>query len=370
MKVAGSGISFGRPHPTRHVENALSAAMASADLGQVTGLFLFLTDDHLRYLEPALRAAARVSRSTQVFGCSAMGLFTDQDWTVDSSGAAALVVGNGISIGLASDADCDRTLISLGTPRGASKDWLQRGGPRLGAIASDSSGRGPFQVWNHGRTESAGTVSCILEGARMDTAVAQGVQPLTAPMEVAESNGFNLVRLGKQRALNALMESLPESLRNRNAVPLHLLMCGITFGDPASAIAEGRFRLDHIVSANPDDNSVTLAEELHEGQCLFWALRDRLAARNELERVIDASLRDSAGPPDFALMFSCLGRGPGFYGGVDRDIETLRERCPGMPFVGFYGNGEIAPLGDRSHFFSYTAAIGLCRRLDLHQLAE
>lgn len=362
-RVAGSGISFGQPHATRHVEHAVSVAMESAQLEQVRGLFLFLTDDHLRSLQPALRAAARVSRCTQVFGCSAMGLFTDQDWTVDSSGAAALVVGNGVSMGLESGAGDTRTLISLGTPRDASLDWLNQGGPRLGAIASDSSGRGPFEVWSHGRAERAGTVACTLEGTDMETVVAQGVQPLTAPMEVAEANGFNLVRLGKYPALNVLINALPPSIRDMDRIPLHMLMCGITFGEPDSAIAEGRFRLDHIVSANPDDHSVTLADELQQGQRLFWALRDRQAAQREMDRALDHALGQPGDIPDFGLMFSCLGRGPGFYGGVDRDVEILREKCPGMPFAGFYGNGEIAPLVGRSHLFSYTAAIGLCRRL-------
>lgn len=360
-KVAGSGISFGRAHATRHVERAVAAAGEAAGLDQVTGLFLFLTDDHLRSLQPALRTAARVSRCTQVFGCSAMGLFTDQDWTVDSSGAAALALGNGVSLGLDSGDDPEQIRISLGTPREASVEWLDQGGPRLGAVASDSSGRGPFGVWSRGRYERAGVAACTLTGVDTQPVVAQGVQPLTAPMEVAEANGFNLLRLGKYPALNVLINALPASIREMDRIPLHMLMCGITFGEPDSAIDEGRFRLDHIVSANQDDHSVTLADELHEGQRLFWALRDRFAAQREMERVLERALGDGA-IPDFGLMFSCLGRGPGFYDGVDRDIETLRERCPDMPFAGFYGNGEIAPMADRSHLFSYTAAIGLCRR--------
>lgn len=360
--MAGSGISFGRPHPTRHVERAVSAAMERAGFEPVRGVFLFLTDDHLPRLQSALRSAARVSRCTEIFGCNAMGVFTDEDWTVDSSGAAALVVGNGASLGLGGDGDGDNPLISLATPGGATLEWLDDPVLRLGAIASDGSGRGPFQVWSHGRVGDGGTVQCGLEGVRLRTAVAQGVRPLTAPLEVAEAHGFNLVKLGKYPALNVLINSLPPAIREMERIPLHMLMCGITIGDPENAIDEGRFRLDHIVAANPEDYSVTLADELHKGQCLFWALRDRLAAQREMERVLDRSLTAVGSMPEFALMFSCLGRGPTFYGGSDRDIEALRSRCPGMPFIGFYGNGEIAPLDERSHLYSYTAAMGLCYR--------
>ena len=359
--LAGSGISFGKPHATRHVARAVAEAMDAAQLEQVMGLFLFLTDDHLAGLQQALRTAARVSRCTQIFGCSAMGLFTQKEWTVDSSGAAALAIGNEASIGLAADNCVSNPLISLATPDGASVEWLNAASPRLGAIASDGSGRGPFEVWSHGRADSTGAVACSVEGVRVDVVVAQGVLPLTAPMEVQKTNGFDLVRLGKYPALNVLINSLPPSIRKLDRIPLHMLMCGITFGDPDSAINEGRFRLDHIVAANPDDYSITLADELQEGQRLFWALRDQLAAQREMERVLDAALDGSTHPPDFALMFSCLGRGPTFYGGVDRDIATLRDKCPGMPFAGFYGNGEIAPMANRSHLYSYTAAIGLCR---------
>lgn len=361
-RLAGSGISFGGHHATRHVENAVSAALEAARLDQVMGLFLFLTGEHLENIQVALRTAARVSRCTQIFGCSAMGVFTEQDWTIDSSGAAALAIGNGASLGLAGQPGSSRIMISLGTPRAISAEWLDQAVPRLGAIASDSSGRGPFHVWSRGRIESDGTAACSVNGVSVGVAVAQGVRALTAPLEVTETNGFNLLRLDRYPALNVLINSLPASLRRAERIPLHMLMCGITFGDSDSAIDEGRFCLDHIVAVNPEDQSVTVADELRNGQRVFWALRDRVAARRELDRTLKLSLERACTTPDFGLLFSCLGRGPGFYGGRDLDVETLRAKCPDMPFVGFYGNGEIAPLAGRSHLHRYAAAVGLFRR--------
>ncbi|SBT07059.1 conserved hypothetical protein [Candidatus Propionivibrio aalborgensis] len=48
--------------------------------------------------------------------------------------------------------------------------------------------------------------------------------------------------------------------------------------------------------------------------------------------------------PVCALMFSCIGRGPYFYGGEDCDLDVLRERFPDLPVLGTYGTGQIAPI--------------------------
>ena len=49
--------------------------------------------------------------------------------------------------------------------------------------------------------------------------------------------------------------------------------------------------------------------------------------------------------PAFGLMFSCIGRGPLFYGDDDRDLVAFRTRFPGLPLLGAYGSGQIAPAG-------------------------
>jgi small ligand-binding sensory domain FIST len=58
-------------------------------------------------------------------------------------------------------------------------------------------------------------------------------------------------------------------------------------------------------------------------------------------------------------MLSCLGRGPYFFGGADRDLDILRQRYPGMPIVGAYGAGQIAPLPMGNRLIHNSALIAL-----------
>ena len=126
-----------------------------------------------------------------------------------------------------------------------------------------------------------------------------------------------------------------------------------------SAIREGRFRLNHIVSTDPASQSVTLAQPLARGERLFWAMRDTLAAERDMQRALERAGARLAQEPDFALLFSCVGRGPHFFGNRDRDLELLQARHPGLPTIGCYGNGEIAPLDAANHLYQHSAALGL-----------
>ena len=63
--------------------------------------------------------------------------------------------------------------------------------------------------------------------------------------------------------------------------------------------------------------------------------------------------------PKGFLLFSCLGRGPYFYNGTDRDLKVITQTFPHMPLLGFYGNSEIAHLNGSNQLLPYSAVLSL-----------
>jgi small ligand-binding sensory domain FIST len=338
---------------------AVTRALERADLSRARSVLLFLTPHFAPTPEPALRAAARAAGTLQVIGCTGAGVLTDDEWLLDTPGAAAMVFSGPLS--LADQAADSEPLLSLCTPAGLTADWLDIEHPRLGAVSGDLFGQGPFRVWNHARVVDGGRVDAGIAGARGVVRVSQGMRALTAPIEVAEVRGLDLLKLGNYPAFSVLVQSLPQQVRDRESIPLHLLLAGVTFGDPDTAIREGRYRLNHIVSANPNSRSVTFAHPLAPGERLFWAMRDALTAEREFRTSLEQATETLAALPDFALLFPCMGRGPHFYGNRDRDLDIIKNRFPGLPVIGFYGNGEIAPLDGANHLYQYSTAFGLFR---------
>ena len=341
---------------------AVTRALERAELARANGVLLFLTPHFAPDPEPALRAAARAAGSLQVTGCTGAGVLTEDEWLLDAPGAAAMVFGGSLKLG---HAGAEREpVLSLSTPSGMTADWLDSPTARLGAVSGDLFGQGPFKVWTSARIVDGGRVDAVIDGARGVVQASQGMRALTAPIEVAEVQGLDVLKLGNYPALNVLVQSLPQNIPQREAIPLHLLLGGVTFGDPDSAIREGRYRLNHIVAANLRDRSVTLSNPLARGERLFWAMRDALTAERDFRATLDASATALGAAPDFALLFPCMGRGPHFFGNRDRDLEALKSRFPGLPAIGFYGNGEIAPLDGMNHLYQYSVALGLFRATD------
>jgi small ligand-binding sensory domain FIST len=132
-----------------------------------------------------------------------------------------------------------------------------------------------------------------------------------------------------------------------------------TYADSAEAIKQGEYNQTTVISHDDSDGSITLAHQLKAGQFLSWALRDTSSAEADMALTAHKLAKELSTPPDFALLFSCLGRGPCFYEGIDRDLNVITQQFPQMPLLGFYGNGEIASIGGNNQLLPYSAVLSL-----------
>ncbi len=340
-------------------QQAVATAMARAQLTHANSVLLFLTPEFARDPQPALLAASKAANCMQVIGCSAAGIFTEEEWVLDAPAAAAMVFGGDVALAPAHDIAPDTLVFSLAAPNAINNAWIKGPGQRFGGVSGDATGQGPFKVWCGAKVSSQGRCETLLHGAQGYIGVSQGIRPLSVPLEITQVSGYDVISLTAQPALNLLTRELPLEVREQAQLPLHLLLAGVIFGDADNAIAEGRYRLTPIIATNHDDRSVTLSARLNPGEHLFWALRQPLAAERDMRLTLKRLDTRMAESPDFGLFFPCMGRGPYFYGGIDRDLDLVKDRYPGMPLIGFYGNGEIGPLNQENELFQYAAILGL-----------
>jgi small ligand-binding sensory domain FIST len=357
---AATGLAQGRHASPALAAQAVRMAMDSAGLEIAQSVVLYLSSDFSHNAhdpQAAISAAARAAQCTQVVGCTAAGVFTETDWILDAPAAAALVLGNNVSL---QPARPDSTqILTYSAPNALDLAWLQNSPPRFGGVSGDATGQGPFSVWQNARIQESGRSELTVHGANLRVDFTQGVHPLSPPARLTRVAGHDVQTLGGITALASLARELPLSLRAPERIPTHQLMAGIPYGAAENALVEGRFHLLPVVSVNSADQSVTIAGQLETGMDLFWALRKPNAAADDMAAMLTRLSADATAAPRFGLMFPCMGRGPMFFGGVDRDQQLLAKRFPGLPFIGFYGNGEIAHFDGANRLLQYSTVLAL-----------
>lgn len=338
MRVA-SGLAAGiRPQPELAAE-AVHMALAKADLTQAGAVLLFLTRDFLRQPQPALLAAARAAGCMEIFGCTAYGLMTESGWLLDQAGAAALV----IEMPRVGKNSAGHHLSFTGHST-LPYDW-QALPPRVGLLDNEAA------VWTHGRQISEGSAEILLPGVTSRLALSTGLRLLSEPLVVNACQSYDIRSLGGLPAVDSLRRCLPAE--RRQTLPLHHIVAIRQPGEPGIAIL-----------ATHSDGSLTLAEPFQPGDMLRWAIRQPLAAEQEMSETLNVAV-DGKNHPDFAVMFSCIGRGPLFYGNDDRDLLAFRERLPNTPLIGAYGSGQIAPANGRNRLFQNSVMTLLFENADV-----
>lgn len=341
---------------------AVKDALSAAGSDYAHSVILLLSGHFARHAQAAVSAASRAANCLQVSGCTVPGLFTEKAWALDQPAAAALVLCGSVSLGLPHD---DEARLSLALPSQANAAWIADGKRRFGALATGGEGETEGQVWTHGKVADSGRIETTLHDGQLRIGISRGIRALTPPLEVTDSDSFEILQLGEDTALDSLLRQLDPDIRRLDTLPPQCIFAALPEPgiDPVAAMNNGCYTLLPILRVNRDERSVTLAAPLPRHSILWWVVRDPVSTERDMCATVDglaASLAaDDGAAAEFGLMFSCIGRGPYFYQGHERDVSLVRERFPGLPLLGAYGAGEIAPLGPRSSLISYSSVLAL-----------
>ncbi|WP_348944156.1 FIST C-terminal domain-containing protein [Chitinibacter sp. FCG-7] len=323
MKPA-SGYAFGPKASTQVAIAAVSSAMARGGISQAGQIFLFLSTHFQHQIDDCLRAIVGISGCINVAGASAAGVFTEQDWSLDSPAAAALVLPPDYPV------QKRNSHLALAAPNAINQFWLNDGSVKFGGIAGDATGQGHYALWQAAQQRFS-YIQIPLEARSM--IVSEGVKTLSPSYTITGCQGLILESLDHRPALETLGPLLAR-------YPQESLLAQI---EPGPHIQRPTPHWIPVIGTDLSRGSVMLAHELEAGSNLCWGHFDAASASDELARKI---IHQLAGKPQprWALAFSSHRRAMAADGLREPDWDVLRKTLPDVPFAGFYGNGQIIPL--------------------------
>ena len=235
----------------------------------------------------------------------------------------------------------------------------------VGGLASGADRAGENALFLGDRVHRDGLVGVALQGdVRVDSVVAQGCRPIGQPMFVTRVRDQHVLVEVDGRAPMEVVRDLFERADARDRALLQsALFLGIEMRPDLSEYGRGDFLIRNVTAADPNTGALSVAAPLREGLVVQFHVRDAQTSAEDLDERLARyhADRGGLGAPTGALLFSCLGRGAWLYGVPDHDSDAFRRHLGPVPLGGFFCNGEIGPVEQRSFVHGYTSAFGLFR---------
>jgi small ligand-binding sensory domain FIST len=233
----------------------------------------------------------------------------------------------------------------------------------IGGLASGAHGpRGNALFHTETIHRSGAIVIAFWGNVKMDALVAQGCRPIGQPARVTNCDGHLLTGIDEQsptKYLASLYETLDESTQKLVRSSLHM---GVVVDELREEIGPGDFLVRNILGMHEETGVVAVGSDLRCGQTVQFHVRDHATATRELgDRMASYQRSHPVDQIAGALQFSCLGRGQGFTHSANHDVGLVQEALGPLPLAGFFGNGEIGPVGQTTHLHGYTTVLGLIR---------
>jgi small ligand-binding sensory domain FIST len=235
------------------------------------------------------------------------------------------------------------------------------GVPIVGGMASGGNQPGSNTLIASRQTFDAGAVGVVLgRGIHVRPVVSQGCRPIGRPFVITKSRENLIIELGGLPALARLREiygELDEGDRDLVRSSLHIGRAASEYRD---TFRRGDFLVRNVVGADPDSEVIAVGDLVRTGQTVQFHVRDAASADEDLRELLGNHA--DAPRPAGALVFTCNGRGSRLFAEPSHDAKCLQDCLGPIPAAGFFAQGEIGPIGDRTFLHGFTASIALFER--------
>lgn len=369
-------------------------ASAAVEFREATGgaaalVFAFVTSDYLAHIEEFTEIVRVDGHVIDVVGATGLGLIRDGEEEENEPGFSLLAPGlasgefqlHTFQQGMLEDSAGPETWRDLPGAAGIpawivlanpfvfdAESWLQEWNrafpsiPSVGGLASGSADGENVAVFHNGRIVDA--LALGVTGMRILPVVSQGCRPIGEPLTVTKAENNVVYSLGTRPAYEALESAFEGLTEGEKATAKGNLFAGLAGTEYVEDFKSGDFLIRNILGADPNSGAVVIGGFPRVGQTLQYQLRDKSSADADWRSALRHAALESGRPPEASLLFACAGRGSGLFGCKSHDASLLEEIVGAHASAGFFGNGEIAPLGGRNYIHSYTAACALFFRAE------
>ncbi len=390
-----AGIGYSTQNDTeRAAEEATKKALEQGGISRADWAIFFPTFTHRHGYERALGIVSKLTGTSNISGCSAIGTLTTYGEVEGSESFVVMVVASdtiqaipflvsdfgdggrvaGLEIGgrLKPHKDKAGKLLLAVFPDpfrihpesliDGIETRLGKDVPIVGASASEHPASEETYQFGEDTVTSGAVSGFMLSGSFNYTIdITQGCQPIGKPCMVTKAQRNLIMELDGRPAFEVMQELTPWQILENPRKTMYTLFVGLPPDPCQDEIAPGEYLVRNLIGFDPDKGIIGVSTHVSEGQLISFTVRQAAMAREDLKEMLERVARKRQGerPFKFGFYFNCCARGTPLYGYSGIDTAYITHVLGEIPIIGFFGNSELAPLRNTNYLFTYTGVLVL-----------
>ena len=238
--------------------------------------------------------------------------------------------------------------------------------PVLGGLASGDSGEQATQIYLNGDVYEEGAVAVSVGGSvRLIGVTSQGCTPIGETWTLTKVEQNIIHQIGNRPAYEVLAETFNQLSPEQQSTARGNLFIGLVVNEYLEDFHRGDFLIRNLLGADPHSGSIAVGALPRLGQTIQFQRRSKEAANEDMEELLMRAKKQLGDTPIYGgCLCTCNGRGQNLFGQPDHDARMVQQRLGPMGLAGFFCNGEIGPVGEKSFLHGYTASLALFVRKD------
>jgi small ligand-binding sensory domain FIST len=138
------------------------------------------------------------------------------------------------------------------------------------------------------------------------------------------------------------------------------LCIGLAVNEYLEDFHRGDFLVRNLISADPGSGALAVGALPRAGQTMQFQRRDAAAATEDMNELLARAKKKLGDAMIYGgCLCCCNGRGKNLFKQPNHDTELIQQQLGPFGLAGFFGNGEIGPVGEKNFLHSYTASLAL-----------
>lgn len=233
--------------------------------------------------------------------------------------------------------------------------------PVLGGLATGEGPEPQTQLYLNGEVFETGGVAVAFSGdVMLGSVISQGCTPIGETWTITKAERNLIYEIGNRPAYHVLAETFnsltpPEQKNARGN-----LFVGIVINEYLEEFQRGDFLIRNLLGADPKTGILAVGAFPRTGQTIQFQRRDAAASTEDMTILLQRAQKYLASRTVYgACLCSCNGRGHRLFGQPNHDAARVQSMLGPIGLAGFFCNGEIGPVGEKSFLHGYTASLAL-----------